>query len=477
MKQRKSDKYISPRRMVGLVFFALAVIFVFVGVSLNGNPDTYNPNNMSPGYTFGAIGLILLLLSVKDPKTKTEYEERKKAKNALIEARREKAEYEKRMSAYRGVYLTEQQIRSLENEIELPVLDNTSVFLGSGEVAVYHSAATRQEIKNRVIGRTGGYSGSTIRIAKGVSIRTGSSASSPVYGDVATHYEGELVLTNKRLIFLSDQKGFEVAYNAITAGTAYTDGITIQKGSHTYTLILPKADLAILAFNAIRTGKIPIRKTSDYEADEYNYDEYDEVSSNCGRDLGGLTGAVERYIEECIKLGRKDEALEVYRENYPCSLAEAKMVIEKVELSLQSKGVTRYTEEEPKVGATAKQRGIFSLDEMDGHQFEHFCANLLRKNGFSDVSVTPGSGDQGVDILAIKGGVRYAVQCKNYSTPLGNTPVQEVTAGKQFYNCHVGVVMTNSTFTPGAMTLANATGVILWDRTVVHDMMVNAGMV
>lgn len=114
---------------------------------------------------------------------------------------------------------------------------------------------------------------------------------------------------------------------------------------------------------------------------------------------------------------------------------------------------------------------ISYVDGMDGHEFEYFCADLLRQNGFVDVSVTPGSGDQGVDILAEKGGVKYAVQCKNYAFPLSNTPVQEVNAGKTFYGCHVGVVMTNSTFTSGAINLAKATGVLLWGRDVVQEMM------
>ena len=114
---------------------------------------------------------------------------------------------------------------------------------------------------------------------------------------------------------------------------------------------------------------------------------------------------------------------------------------------------------------------ISEVDGMDGHEFEYFCADLLRKDGFSDVSVTKGSGDQGVDILATKGGIKYAIQCKNYASALGNTPVQEVNAGKTFYNCHVGVVMTNSTFTPGAKSLAQATGVLLWDRAVLQKMM------
>ncbi len=108
--------------------------------------------------------------------------------------------------------------------------------------------------------------------------------------------------------------------------------------------------------------------------------------------------------------------------------------------------------------------GVDLVDDMEGHDFEQFCANLLKRNGFEEVLVTQASGDQGVDILAEKDGIRYAIQCKNYSSKLGNAPVQEIYAGKTFYHCHVGVVMTNSTFTQSAIDLADATNVILWDR-------------
>ena len=49
---------------------------------------------------------------------------------------------------------------------------------------------------------------------------------------------------------------------------------------------------------------------------------------------------------------------------------------------------------------------------MDGLQFEHRCAELLRYRGFHKVTVTKGSGDQGVDILAKKNGIKYGIQCK-----------------------------------------------------------------
>ena len=117
---------------------------------------------------------------------------------------------------------------------------------------------------------------------------------------------------------------------------------------------------------------------------------------------------------------------------------------------------------------------ISEIDGMNGHDFENFCADLLREHSFVDVKVTKGSGDQGVDILAKKGGVKYAIQCKNYASPLSNKPIQEVNAGRFFYDCHVGVVLTNSTFTPGAKALAEKTGVLLWDREKMQEMLYDA---
>lgn len=57
-----------------------------------------------------------------------------------------------------------------------------------------------------------------------------------------------------------------------------------------------------------------------------------------------------------------------------------------------------------------------------------------------------------------------AIQCKLYSAPVGNKAVQEVHAGKAHYQCDVGVVATNSTFTKAAVELAETTDTLLWDR-------------
>ena len=105
-----------------------------------------------------------------------------------------------------------------------------------------------------------------------------------------------------------------------------------------------------------------------------------------------------------------------------------------------------------------------NFDEMKGQDFEKYCAYLLTTYGFVDVEVTRGSGDQGVDIIGTYNNVKHAIQCKRYSHKLGNTPIQEVAAGKNYYNCQTALVITNNFFTESAIELAKANNVVLWDR-------------
>lgn len=116
------------------------------------------------------------------------------------------------------------------------------------------------------------------------------------------------------------------------------------------------------------------------------------------------------------------------------------------------------------------RRRTLLMDEMEGHDFEYFCADLLRKKGFLDVEVTRGSGDYGVDILAEKDGVTYAVQCKCYNAPIGVKAVQEAYAGRDYYDRMVGAVMTNQYFTSAAVAAAGKLKILLWDRGYVESM-------
>lgn len=110
------------------------------------------------------------------------------------------------------------------------------------------------------------------------------------------------------------------------------------------------------------------------------------------------------------------------------------------------------------------------IDLMEGHDFEYYCAELLRQRGFQEVEVTKGSGDYGIDILAEKEGVTYAIQCKRYIAPVGVKAVQEAYAGRDYYDRMVGAVLTNQYFTQPAVEAAKKLKILLWDRGYLESM-------
>ena len=113
---------------------------------------------------------------------------------------------------------------------------------------------------------------------------------------------------------------------------------------------------------------------------------------------------------------------------------------------------------------------VLPMDEMEGAEFEKFCARLLEKRGFIDVNITKASGDFGVDILAEKEGVTYAIQCKRYADPVGVKAVQEAYAGREYYDRMVGAVLTNQYFTAPAVEAARKLKILLWDRGYLESM-------
>jgi restriction system protein len=119
----------------------------------------------------------------------------------------------------------------------------------------------------------------------------------------------------------------------------------------------------------------------------------------------------------------------------------------------------------------ARRKRALEMDSMEGHDFEYYCAELLKLHGFLEVEVTKGSGDYGIDILAEKDGVTYAIQCKCYTAPVGVKAVQEAYAGRDYYDRMVGAVMTNQYFTQPAVEAAKKLKILLWDRGYIESLM------
>jgi restriction system protein len=116
----------------------------------------------------------------------------------------------------------------------------------------------------------------------------------------------------------------------------------------------------------------------------------------------------------------------------------------------------------------ARQRSVLrkltltNIDVLPGLEFERWVGEQLRIRGFK-IRFTPNN-DYGVDIIAVKDGVRTAVQVKRYKRRLDQKPVREAVAGMIVYKCTKSMVVTNSTFTDAARTLARSNKCELIDR-------------
>lgn len=179
--------------------------------------------------------------------------------------------------------------------------------------------------------------------------------------------------------------------------------------------------------------------------------------------VGGLTNKDDvkyfQFIYYCMNLNlvnshnfynafvKTISVIESCRKEYAMELLRSK-VMQPV------KGVPQYT--------------IDDVDMMNGKEFEEFVYELYLRMGYS-VEITKQSGDQGIDVIAEKKGMRIGIQAKCYSGTVGNSAVQEAVAGKTFYKCNKVLVITNNYFTPSAVELANTNNVILINRDILKD--------
>ena len=101
---------------------------------------------------------------------------------------------------------------------------------------------------------------------------------------------------------------------------------------------------------------------------------------------------------------------------------------------------------------------------LDGAGYYVFVAKWLREQGFRQILHTGATGDFGVDLVAKKHGIYYAVQCKYYSSSVSGAAVQEAVAGMAYYHCDRAMVVTNSQLTRGARALAEANHVLVLEH-------------
>ena len=154
--------------------------------------------------------------------------------------------YERRR-IFKETSLTKDSLDELEEGV-MPVVDVMKLVLNEGEMCHYYTVAIRLVTKDRVVGYSGESAGVSIRVAKGISLRTGGYKGVPIRGEVTDATAGELYLTNERLIFVSKKDNFEIPLNKIIVTEIFKDGIGVQDNKKYYLmkLVSPYIPYAII---------------------------------------------------------------------------------------------------------------------------------------------------------------------------------------------------------------------------------------
>lgn len=128
----------------------------------------------------------------------------------------------------------------LDENAPLPVVTSGNVPMTAGEVCHYCAPATFIKTKNVVVGYSGGSSGVSIRVMKGLSYRVGASKATPIRGNVQEKTPGTLTITNKRVIFSASKGAFDKKITSISSITPHKDGVSFQFGEKQYPLLCNK---------------------------------------------------------------------------------------------------------------------------------------------------------------------------------------------------------------------------------------------
>ena len=101
--------------------------------------------------------------------------------------------------------------------LAFPVINYIGFFPDADETVIYAAPASTFKDKEQVVGYTGSSGGASFRVAKGVTVRTGSSGSQAIRQTVRNQNTGDLIVTNKRVVFIGKDDNFEINIAKISA--------------------------------------------------------------------------------------------------------------------------------------------------------------------------------------------------------------------------------------------------------------------
>jgi hypothetical protein len=116
-------------------------------------------------------------------------------------------------------------------ELEEMIVQSPNISLKKGEVCFYQGSAQAAKKKTVTTGYKGGSAGVSVRVAKGISVHTGTGKKEAVKETVVEKYPGTLYITNQRVILLAEKYGFNATIPTIIQFERFKDGYCIHQTS------------------------------------------------------------------------------------------------------------------------------------------------------------------------------------------------------------------------------------------------------
>lgn len=142
------------------------------------------------------------------------------------------------------------------NEGKLPNIIATNLNLSKDEICHYMEKGYTFKEKTITTGYTGKSSGVSIKLMDGLTYRTGGSGSKAIRETQRTTYTGILYITNKRVIYTSTNECFDKTFDKITSITEAKDGVILQIGSSSYSIIIETPAEFVKVFNIAKQNKL-----------------------------------------------------------------------------------------------------------------------------------------------------------------------------------------------------------------------------
>lgn len=106
---------------------------------------------------------------------------------------------------------------------------------------------------------------------------------------------------------------------------------------------------------------------------------------------------------------------------------------------------------------------------MTPEQLEQHVADLFDSIGY-EAKLTPGSYDFGVDVIATNKDEKIAIQVKMYETrPVNYKDIMYLYAGKDYYDCDKGILITIGSCDPIAILVADKLGIEVQENFVAKN--------